>query len=146
MFLAFTWRQRPVEYVSIYMYLSLLSRKCPDATLLQHIFNGKFYLFTSDVVDMKRDCQGPCQHTSCQACSWVDPDPDCVACALNDYGCIKRFAKCIKRSYCTRSKFPCKAIAVSVLILLLNASDYSAFRYLCSEMFWHLMQILWMIS
>ena len=72
-----------------------------------------FIIYCSDVVDMKRDCHGSCQHTSCQACSWVDPDPDCGACASDDFGCIKRFAKCIKRSYCTRSKFPCKSIAVS---------------------------------
>ncbi|XP_067942953.1 uncharacterized protein [Watersipora subatra] len=63
-----------------------------------------------DVVDMKRDCHGSCQHTSCQACSWVNPDPECGACAPDDFNCIKRFAKCIKRSYCTRSKFPCKDV------------------------------------
>jgi len=80
---------------------------------------------------MKRECHGSCQHTSCQACSWVDPEPDCGACLPDDIHCIKRFAKCIKRSTCTRSKFPCKSIEVNGITYLLLNLDIAAYKVKC---------------
>lgn len=85
-----------------------------DSYFIYFVFQLFFFNFCSDVVDLKRECHGSCQHTSCQACSWVDPDPDCGACASDDFRCIKRFAKCIKRNFCSRQKFPCKQIGVSI--------------------------------
>lgn len=61
-----------------------------------------------DVVDVKRDCHGKCQHTSCQACSWVEPPVDCGACRSDDFDCLRRFASCVRRQHCTRDRFPCQ--------------------------------------
>ncbi|XP_070542671.1 cysteine-rich motor neuron 1 protein-like [Ptychodera flava] len=61
-----------------------------------------------DNVEQKRECQGYCQHTSCRACRFVDPSPDCVKCAENDEECLAQFGRCVRKKVCTRDRFPCK--------------------------------------
>ncbi|XP_013413451.1 cysteine-rich motor neuron 1 protein [Lingula anatina] len=70
--------------------------------------NPKAICAAFDVAEVKQSCQGECQHTSCMACRFVNDEPDCGKCAKDDFGCIKKFAKCYKRHTCTRNKFPCK--------------------------------------
>ncbi|XP_050401996.1 serine protease HTRA1B [Patella vulgata] len=60
-----------------------------------------------NVADMHQECQAQCQHTSCSACSYVK-DINCPKCKKNDFRCLKKYGKCIKRNFCTRRKFPCK--------------------------------------
>ncbi|XP_061193985.1 uncharacterized protein LOC133202224 [Saccostrea echinata] len=59
------------------------------------------------VADQSRDCQFPCQHTSCQACRFI-AEPKCKSCLKDDFRCLKRYGKCVKRQYCTKRKFPCR--------------------------------------
>ncbi|XP_065059750.1 cysteine-rich motor neuron 1 protein-like [Rhopilema esculentum] len=55
-----------------------------------------------------RPCQAPCQHTTCQACYFEQKDePPCRKCAKNDFDCLRRFGRCVKREICTRAKYPC---------------------------------------
>ena len=61
-----------------------------------------------DNADKKQDCQGDCQHTSCSACRFVQESTDCVKCRKDDFSCMKRFAKCAKKRYCSKSIFPCR--------------------------------------
>ena len=85
---------------------------CIDLTVLQtmlsHNDNMLLFCICSDNADRTQSCQGSCQHTSCSACRFVD-EPDCQKCKLDDFRCMRQFAKCVKRkSYCTRHKFPCR--------------------------------------
>eukprot|EP00105_Crassostrea_gigas_P035671 XP_019919819.1 PREDICTED: uncharacterized protein LOC105320919 isoform X2 [Crassostrea gigas] len=59
------------------------------------------------VAEVSRSCQSPCQHTSCQACRF-ESEPKCKACQKDDFRCLKRYGKCVKRQYCTKRKYPCK--------------------------------------
>lgn len=59
------------------------------------------------VAEVSRSCQSPCQHTSCQACRF-EWEPKCKACQKDDFRCLKRYGKCVKRQYCTKRKYPCK--------------------------------------
>jgi len=62
--------------------------------------------------EKKRSCQAPCQHTTCQACYFKTKDePPCRKCSANDFDCLKKFGKCVKRELCTRAKYPCMAKA-----------------------------------
>ena len=61
-----------------------------------------------DNADKKQDCQGDCQHTACSACRFVHDSDDCVKCRQDDFNCMKRFAKCMKKKQCTKSIFPCR--------------------------------------
>ena len=68
--------------------------------------------------EKRRSCQAPCQHTTCQACYFKTKDePPCRKCSTNDFDCLKKFGKCVKRELCTRAKYPCMAKAkVCVMI------------------------------
>lgn len=61
----------------------------------------------SKVAEVSQSCQSPCQHTSCQACNF-ESEPKCKACQKDDFRCLKRYGKCVKRQYCTKRKYPCK--------------------------------------
>lgn len=57
---------------------------------------------------LQRTCQFPCQHTTCQACYFVPKDePPCRKCSKDDFDCLKKFGRCVKRDACTRAKYPC---------------------------------------
>ncbi|XP_002732928.2 uncharacterized protein LOC100375861 [Saccoglossus kowalevskii] len=57
----------------------------------------------------KRDCQGYCQHTSCRACRFIDPTPECTKCAKDDEDCIMKFGRCVRKNVCSKDKYPCKS-------------------------------------
>ncbi|ELU06981.1 hypothetical protein CAPTEDRAFT_176487 [Capitella teleta] len=61
-----------------------------------------------DNADLKQDCQGDCQHTSCSACRFVHEPPECQKCDQDDFRCMRSFGTCIKRDFCSRQKFPCR--------------------------------------
>ncbi|XP_033109413.1 cysteine-rich motor neuron 1 protein-like isoform X2 [Anneissia japonica] len=56
--------------------------------------------------DVKMDCQGECQHTSCMACEFVSTEPECGRCGKNDFRCMRQYAKCLKKHVCEK-RFPC---------------------------------------
>ncbi|EDV26322.1 uncharacterized protein TRIADDRAFT_54193 [Trichoplax adhaerens] len=60
---------------------------------------------TNNAIEIKT-CRGGCQHTSCDACSYI---PVCHKCAVDDFKCLKRYGRCLKRKRCNRSTFPCPA-------------------------------------
>ncbi|XP_057309925.1 cysteine-rich motor neuron 1 protein-like isoform X1 [Hydractinia symbiolongicarpus] len=63
----------------------------------------------TDNVVIRRTCQQPCQHTVCQACYFkTKREPPCPKCATDDFGCMKRFSKCVRKDACTRHKYPCE--------------------------------------
>ncbi|XP_071964831.1 cysteine-rich motor neuron 1 protein-like isoform X2 [Antedon mediterranea] len=56
--------------------------------------------------DVKMDCQGECQHTSCMACEFVSSEPECGRCKKDDFRCMRQYAKCLKKHVCEK-RFPC---------------------------------------
>ncbi|GFX42745.1 IGFBP N-terminal domain-containing protein [Trichonephila clavipes] len=54
-----------------------------------------------------RECQGLCQHTSCRACKFLEPDQQCRACAKDDFQCIRNFGRCIRKDACKVKDYPC---------------------------------------
>ncbi|XP_066272102.1 cysteine-rich motor neuron 1 protein-like [Branchiostoma lanceolatum] len=70
--------------------------------------NPKSICSAYDMAHTKQACQGECQHTSCSACRYIDPEPECQKCDTNDFRCIRRFGKCVRRMECSRNKHPCK--------------------------------------
>lgn len=63
----------------------------------------------SDNVIIERECQKPCQHTVCQACYFkTKREPPCPRCAFDDFQCMAKFAKCVRKDTCTRHKYPCE--------------------------------------
>jgi len=54
-------------------------------------------------------CQGDCQHTSCQACEFIQPS-GCKKCKQDDWRCLREYGKCVRQETCTRKKYPCKSI------------------------------------
>lgn len=72
--------------------------KCPDSICS-----------AIDNVIISRRCQQPCQHTVCQACYFkTKREPPCPKCLLDDFQCMKKFSKCVRKDTCTRHKFPCE--------------------------------------
>lgn len=63
-------------------------------------------LFSNNAI-VSNDCRGECQHTGCSACYFQEV-PRCQKCARNDFKCLAKFAKCTKKTTCTRNKYPCK--------------------------------------
>lgn len=62
-----------------------------------------------DNVIISRKCQAPCQHTVCQACYFkTKREPPCPRCAYDDFQCMVKFAKCVRKDTCTRHKYPCE--------------------------------------
>ena len=64
-------------------------------------------IFFRDVAEFLQPCQSKCQHTSCSACRFVTT-PSCRKCKQDDFRCMKRFGKCVRKDTCSRRKFPCK--------------------------------------
>lgn len=60
-----------------------------------------------DVAEFLQPCHSQCQHTSCSACRFTKP-PSCRKCAEDDFRCLRKFGKCIRKDTCSRRKFPCK--------------------------------------
>ncbi|XP_052791401.1 uncharacterized protein LOC128225570 [Mya arenaria] len=60
-----------------------------------------------DVAEFLQPCHAHCQHTSCSACRFVDK-PDCRKCTKDDFRCLHKFGKCMRKETCSRKKFPCK--------------------------------------
>ncbi|CAG5131091.1 unnamed protein product, partial [Candidula unifasciata] len=69
----------------------------------------------SDVADTIVDCQGKCQHTSCQACTLID-EPTCPACSQSDFRCLKKFGKCMQKFICSSRKRSCSWTPKSVKV------------------------------
>ncbi|XP_071484675.1 uncharacterized protein [Diadema antillarum] len=69
--------------------------------------NPKAICSAVDNADVLQHCQGQCQHTSCLACQFVADEPDCGRCSRDDFRCIRRYAKCLRRSKCSKQQFPC---------------------------------------
>ncbi|XP_055349690.1 uncharacterized protein LOC129596438 [Paramacrobiotus metropolitanus] len=69
-----------------------------------------------DNADETRPCQTGCQHTSCMACRFTNSDPQaCPSCRTDDFHCMKRYGRCIRKQTCWRRKFPCsKAMLQSI--------------------------------
>lgn len=62
-----------------------------------------------DNVVIARNCQRPCQHTVCQACYFkTRREPPCSRCGRDDFDCMRKFSKCVRKDTCTRHKFPCE--------------------------------------
>ncbi|KAL4227979.1 hypothetical protein ACF0H5_013417 [Mactra antiquata] len=60
-----------------------------------------------DVADVLQPCQSQCQHTSCSACKFV-AQPSCRKCAPDDFRCLRKFGRCVRKDTCSRKKYPCK--------------------------------------
>lgn len=60
-----------------------------------------------DVAEFLQPCQSTCQHTSCSACKFVT-QPTCRICGEDDFQCLRKFGKCIRKDVCSRRKFPCQ--------------------------------------
>ncbi|XP_067664624.1 insulin-like growth factor-binding protein 7 [Haliotis asinina] len=69
--------------------------------------NPKAVCSASDAAEVRRDCHGDCQHTSCNACTF-QREPECPVCRKDDFRCLKKFGKCIKKQTCSRKRYPCK--------------------------------------
>jgi len=79
---------------------------------IKYIFTTLYFLFFyfSDNVILSRKCQQPCQHTVCQACYFkTKREPPCPRCSTDDFQCMKKFSKCVRKDTCTRHKYPCEA-------------------------------------
>jgi len=62
-----------------------------------------------DNVVIPRTCQRPCQHTICQACYFkTRREPPCTRCAHDDFDCMRKFSRCVRKDTCSRHKFPCE--------------------------------------
>uniref|UniRef100_T1IX14 IGFBP N-terminal domain-containing protein n=1 Tax=Strigamia maritima TaxID=126957 RepID=T1IX14_STRMM len=81
--------------------------KCTPEFCLKH---PKAICAALDNAERKRDCQNPCQHTSCSACRFVTPEPECVKCTADDFSCMRKYGKCAKQQFCQRHRFPCKKV------------------------------------
>ncbi|GAU99252.1 hypothetical protein RvY_10282 [Ramazzottius varieornatus] len=61
-----------------------------------------------DNADEAKTCQEKCQHTSCSACRFVNHSPEqCPKCGKDDFPCMKRYGRCIRKKTCQKRKFPC---------------------------------------
>ncbi|XP_054710698.1 uncharacterized protein LOC129224067 [Uloborus diversus] len=60
-----------------------------------------------NAAEMTRRCQGSCQHTSCRACRFAQPDIRCPKCLANDFRCIRQFGRCIRKDSCKPKSYPC---------------------------------------
>ncbi|KAK3605640.1 hypothetical protein CHS0354_032591 [Potamilus streckersoni] len=85
--------------------LSACRPKCTPEFCVKH---QRAICSAIDVAEIPMSCQGKCQHTSCKACKFV-VTPSCRKCAKDDFRCMKKFGKCIKRDTCIRTTFPCTA-------------------------------------
>ncbi|KAJ8304700.1 hypothetical protein KUTeg_018283, partial [Tegillarca granosa] len=72
--------------------------KCTPQFCLSH---PKAICSAINVAEKSEDCQKPCQHTSCKACRFLR-EPECRKCKKDDFRCMKKYGRCIKRDYCTR--------------------------------------------
>ena len=83
-----------------FMFISNISDK-----FLYHYFRA--------VAEFLQPCQSKCQHTSCSACRFVTT-PSCRKCKQDDFRCLKKFGKCVRKDTCSRRKFPCKEMYAKV--------------------------------
>ncbi|XP_013782340.1 uncharacterized protein LOC106466591 isoform X1 [Limulus polyphemus] len=79
--------------------------KCSSSFCLQ---NPRAICSARYNAEKKQECQGACQHTSCRACEFVEGST-CTKCSPDDFRCLRRFGKCIRRDSCSKKKFPCRA-------------------------------------
>nr|XP_045596383.1 uncharacterized protein LOC123757029 [Procambarus clarkii]XP_045596384.1 uncharacterized protein LOC123757029 [Procambarus clarkii] len=70
-------------------------------------------------------CRGVCQHTVCRACRLVHAPatPPCPACPPEDWPCLRRYGRCVRRDYCTSRKIHCRNA--------LYMSQASEGKYIC---------------
>ncbi|XP_060594939.1 uncharacterized protein LOC132749238, partial [Ruditapes philippinarum] len=78
--------------------------KCKPEFCIKH---PKAICSAVDVAEFPQPCQSKCQHTSCSACKFV-AQPSCRKCANDDFRCMRKFGRCIRKDTCSRRKYPCK--------------------------------------
>ncbi|XP_059174639.1 CCN family member 3-like [Physella acuta] len=80
--------------------------KCSPEFCAQH---PRAVCSASDVVDTVIECHGKCQHTSCRACAFIE-EPDCPSCQKDDFKCLNKFGRCIKKHVCSSRKKNCLGV------------------------------------